>query len=249
MMLADKSKKLRILVVVAHPDDESLWFYGGLRTLSLTNEIDVFCLTYQSDSPRGRELLNATDDLNLKCFFGNLNDTGIDRCLEGVRNVIVSFIDASANHSPYDLIITHPFHGGEKPHPHHLQSYHIVKQECRKRKISFGFFSEKRLPLYQLNETNFQMLFWNQIQYNFWYLMALLKSISVHWKLTGELYMLLKELFDDLLFNHNRFELHSYLIRPSEKISILEKYQSQFYHLINYKSIYNSVEYLYLEVS
>ena len=47
MMLAKIDKRLKIAVVVAHPDDEILWFYGGLDKLSRQHDVTILCLTYE----------------------------------------------------------------------------------------------------------------------------------------------------------------------------------------------------------
>ena len=248
-MLTDNMKKLRLLLVIAHPDDESLWFFGGLTKLSRDHEIIIYCLTYTADSERGRELFNATSDLNVKCFFGGLIDVGFDKCLYNVRQIFTMFINESAFDFPFDLVITHPFHGGEKPHPHHLQAFHIVRQECRKRKIAFGFFSEKRLPLYPVKSNIFKMSLKNQMRFNFWYLSSLLKTFPSQWNLVREILFFTRELLEDFFIFKNTFVLHRFFVRPSEKLCVLEKYSSQFHHLLKYKAIYESVEYLYVDES
>ena len=69
----------KILVVVAHPDDETLWFFQSIQQLKENNDVIILCMTYAAVSPRGKELLAVAEKYGLKVIFGHCEDTGINR--------------------------------------------------------------------------------------------------------------------------------------------------------------------------
>lgn len=133
----------KILVVVAHPDDETLWFYNGIKTLKMQNTLNILCLTYSEDNPRGQELMNVGKQIGVDIYFGLCADKGLSRLLCGIQEAMERITLVNS----YDVIITHPPHGGEKPHPHHIQSFLGLKNYCKANKIVFAFFSEMKIEL------------------------------------------------------------------------------------------------------
>ena len=136
-------KDASILVVVAHPDDETLWFYQSLQILKSQNEITIFCLTHSAESVRGKELIQLSQNIGIQVEFGQCKDTGINCLLNNVE--VMHAFHAAFSRNRYDLVITHPPHGGEKPHPHHIQSYVATKKMCKSYNVGFGFFCETKL--------------------------------------------------------------------------------------------------------
>lgn len=246
-MLNDVTKKLRLLLVIAHPDDEMLWFFGGLKKLSEQHDITLYCLTYDENTIRGKELMTAASTLNLKCRFGNLEDTGITNCLHNLRSTFKEFLDACLFETPFDIIITHPIHGGEKPHLHHIQAFYAVRSECRIRNIAFGFFSERRLPLVEITKSEFKLTSQFMFSFDLFYFKLLLGSSKSKSKKFTEIACHIGESLKYLFKKNQLFILNRFFIRPTEKINILHNYPSQIHHLLKYRSVYDSVEYLYLE--
>jgi len=138
-----KIKNRKILVIVAHPDDETLWFFQSIQFLKHDNEVLIFCATYSAISKRGKELTKVADSLNLKVVFGHCEDTGIDHFLKKTE-LQQAFIKVFSKYK-IDLAITHPPHGGEKPHPHHIQLYFLTKDFSRYYSAQFSFFCEQKL--------------------------------------------------------------------------------------------------------
>lgn len=135
-----------VLVVVAHPDDESLYFFGGLKLLSQFSNVTVLCVTHPKNSERGAEFLEACLSLQVRCEFLEMSDDGIDTLLPDFQKELSRFL----LNKQFDLIVTHPPHGGEKPHPHHLQIFLAVFQRCLNSQIRFAFFSECERSLCRL---------------------------------------------------------------------------------------------------
>ena len=154
MRCLSEIKNKKILLIVAHPDDETLWFFQSIQKLKTENEVLVFCLTHAAVSKRGKELSKVADTIGIKVVFFYCEDTGIDRLLKS-SELRQAFIKVFSKHK-IDLAITHPPHGGEKPHPHHIQLNRMTKEFCNYYSVKFGFFSEQKLLARITDETTYQ---------------------------------------------------------------------------------------------
>ena len=239
------TSKVRTLLVVAHPDDEVLWFLGGIKEISEITEMELFCLTYTEDSERGIELKNACRDLKIKIFFGGCSDPGISRCISNVRESVSSFINLRTEKSKFEMIITHPFHGGEKPHPHHIQLFHAVRSICAEKKSTFGFFSERLLPIPQVSKNQYKFSNLFEVKLALEHLgflickrAGLIGTVKVASMLVSDWFKRTK---------NQIFAVQTFYVEPEEKKKVLANYKSQEEFLKNYKTPTQTIEYLYLE--
>lgn len=238
----------RILLVTAHPDDESLWFYAGIKDLAKTNSLDLLCLTYNHDTERGKELLGTINNLNLTVFFGNLDDRGIKNYLSGVYPTIQKLIDNSFIINPnetYDIILTHPPHGGEKPHPHHIQAFIACLMLSSKYKLMFAFFSERKVDILKVNEHLLRLSKPKVLFFFMGYLFNMIKAgdFTIFFR---ELLLILKSF--PMVKDHWNFRELKFYPEPAEKKLALINYNSQIDVLERYKSfVFSDVEYLYFE--
>ena len=136
-------RKKNILIAVAHPDDETLWFFQFIQELKRENNVQIFCVTHDAKSPRGGELRAVAAKCGFSVMFGNCADPGLNKLLN-TTELLVAMNQIISGELRYDLIITHPLHGGEKPHPHHIQVHMAAIQVSRTLGIDFGFFSERQ---------------------------------------------------------------------------------------------------------
>ena len=137
-----------ILIVVAHPDDESLWFGEGIHQLVARGKnIIVLCLSGGSNPIRSAEFKKACLRLKVKGKMLNNPDRGVPRL-----QTSPSDLDLVDWHPEY--VITHAPWGNERHHPHHQQCFQISRSWALKGGIPFGYFSEKKpLILNPLIET------------------------------------------------------------------------------------------------
>ena len=240
MQRLSEIKDKKILLIVAHPDDETLWFFQSMQQLKNTNEITVFCLTHAADSKRGKELSKVIDDLGIKVVFGHCEDTGIDHLLKK-NELRQAFIKVFSNHKA-NLAITHPPHGGEKPHPHHIQIYKISKEFCEYYSVQFGFFSEQKLLAKSNNEHDyfFDLKKKKYILYRLIQAYRLLDEDEE--KRTFLIYTMISILFDFKVYTG--FEV---AVNLKEKQSALANFESQQDVLKSYNAFYKKFEFLFIE--
>ena len=129
-----KSKiRKSIAVIVAHPDDETLWA-GGTILEHPSNDWFIVTLCRASDCDRASRFNKALVLLNAKGIMGDLDD-GPDQPplveLE-LENEILKLLPAKH----YDLIITHDFSGEYTRHLRHEEVNKAVVNLWRNDKIS-----------------------------------------------------------------------------------------------------------------
>lgn len=96
--------KLKVAIIVAHPDDEILWVGGTL--LSHPNwDLFIVSLCRASDKDRAPKFYKSLELLNAKGILGNLDDGAKQRPLP--ESEIEKWILQLLPKSHYDLIITH----------------------------------------------------------------------------------------------------------------------------------------------
>lgn len=241
-MCSLKIKNQRILIVVAHPDDEVLWFYAGIESLQQNNKLEILCLTHTENSVRGRELISFGSLYQIRIIFANLNDSGINRLLVDLAPAINSIL----NKTKYDLAITHPPHGGEKPHPHHIQAHFTLKELCRKLNVKFAFFSEYSLQcqvilgnVCQFSVKNKKFIF-HRIKYSYYFLRR--ENFS------NKFFYLYKSALS-LFLDYSSYELNELNSNIENKKKALSLYKSQEDVLRSYNSYYRTREYLFIRSS
>lgn len=105
-----------IAIIVAHPDDETLWA-GGIIMLHPEWKCHVICLCRKSDADRASKFNKVMNILELKGVMGNLDDDPEQKPLEekDVEKAILELLPEKA----FDLIITHNPKGEYTRHLRH----------------------------------------------------------------------------------------------------------------------------------
>jgi hypothetical protein len=128
-----QNKTKTVAIIVAHPDDETLWA-GGTILGELSWDCFVVCLCRKSDKDRFPKFYKALKVLRAKGIMGDLNDgpeqTPLDE--NEVENAILSLLP----HKHFDLIITHNPTGEYTKHLRHEEISGAVISLWETRKIS-----------------------------------------------------------------------------------------------------------------
>ena len=112
-----KSKDSKsIVVIVAHPDDETLWA-GGTILSHPSNKWFIVCLCRANDTDRSTRFYNALKLLNADGIMGDVDDgpDQIPLSANEIEEVILQLLPATH----FDLIITHDSKGEYTRHLRH----------------------------------------------------------------------------------------------------------------------------------
>ena len=120
------------MLIVAHPDDETLWA-GGIVLTNPEANWEIISLCRKSDTDRNPKFFRALKELNAIGDIGDLDD-GVEQIpLESshVKQVILSLLKKKE----YDLIITHSIKGEYTRHRRHEETGNAVLSLMEKGKL------------------------------------------------------------------------------------------------------------------
>lgn len=135
--------KKRALVIVAHPDDETIWM-GGMILNSKDIDWTIFCLCRGDDPIRAPRFKKACEYYNARGLISDLEDKGLLNIEKSLPEIKKRVIDNFADEK-FEYIFTHDYNG-EYGHERHT-AVHIAVKELAKEKIitckKLFFFSYK----------------------------------------------------------------------------------------------------------
>jgi len=128
-----KNVKLKVAVIVAHPDDETLWA-GGTLLYNANWDIYIASLCRANDKDRAPKFYKALTQLYAKGIMGNLDDEPKQEPLQS--NLVQQSILRLLPIEHFDLIITHNPLGEYTRHLRHEEISKAVINLWTKGKIS-----------------------------------------------------------------------------------------------------------------
>ena len=120
-------------VIVAHPDDETLWC-GGLMLMNPKLSWTVITMCRKSDTDRAPKFFKAMDALNACGKMGDLDDGPDQKPLQEreVQDTIIKLLPSNS----FDIIITHGSGGEYTRHLRHEETGRAVMKLCKDKKLS-----------------------------------------------------------------------------------------------------------------
>jgi LmbE family N-acetylglucosaminyl deacetylase len=125
--------KKSVALVVAHPDDETLWA-GGTLLNNPSWECFVVCLCRGNDTDRNPKFFKALKFLNAEGTMGNIDDQPEQIPLND--QLIEDTIQELLPQKQFDLIITHSPNGEYTRHIRHEETGRAVSSLWKSGKIS-----------------------------------------------------------------------------------------------------------------
>jgi LmbE family N-acetylglucosaminyl deacetylase len=122
-------------VVVAHPDDETLWA-GGTILMNPASEWTVVTLCRKSDPDRAPRFFRTIEKFNATGAMGDLDDGPEQRPLTR-RQVQHEILQSLPSHR-FDLIITHGLNGEYTRHLRHEETAQAVMALWKTDRLSAG---------------------------------------------------------------------------------------------------------------
>jgi LmbE family N-acetylglucosaminyl deacetylase len=126
-------------VIVAHPDDETLWA-GGMILLNPQADWSIITLCRKSDAERSVKFFKALDRLHAVGYMGDMGDSPEQSPLNAdeVQKTIEDLLPART----FELVITHNPLGEYTRHLRHEETASAVLNLCRCNKIQTKALSQ-----------------------------------------------------------------------------------------------------------
>jgi LmbE family N-acetylglucosaminyl deacetylase len=122
----------RALVIVAHPDDETIWLGGTLKKFPRVHWT-ILSLCRASDRDRAPKFKRVCAHFGAKAIIADLDDAGrlsVKQTVPLIKTIIIKEVKGRA----FDYLFTHGLNG-EYGHPRHCGAHLAVKELLKQKKL------------------------------------------------------------------------------------------------------------------
>lgn len=147
----------KALIIVAHPDDETIWIGGTLLKNKDKWDITIISLCRKDDKDRKPKFEKACKIFNAKCFMSDLDDSEKGDFKKISNEDIIKRVLQFTNRKNYDYIFTHG-KNGEYGHIRHIQVHQAINEMLNKKLLQckkvffFSYFKDEKNGICYVNE-------------------------------------------------------------------------------------------------
>lgn len=130
------------LMIVAHPDDETL--FGGGELIKHAKEYKVICLDYGNHITRHLEFLRAMQMIGVE-KWEHWDGEPYKTSAAYNESILIPRIERVLDEQNWDMVVTHN-QGGEYGHYRHVSTHNVMARLCPEKLYVFNTDLTTRLP-------------------------------------------------------------------------------------------------------
>jgi len=126
-------RKKKVLVIVAHPDDETIWMGGVLIRNKKKWDITIISLCRKGDADRAPKFRKICKELGDRCFISDLDDHEQGDYIKITSQDIIKRVTRFAKRE-YDYVFTHG-RNGEYGHIRHKETHKAINEMLKGKQL------------------------------------------------------------------------------------------------------------------